>query len=58
MNSAQPARVPFDTEQYDHRSLRGPCFVCSILAGIRTTPTMDVYEDADTIAFLAGGRRS
>ena len=53
MNSDQPARVTFDAEQYDRRSRRGPCFVCSILAGHPDYSHHDVYEDADTIAFLA-----
>jgi diadenosine tetraphosphate (Ap4A) HIT family hydrolase len=30
----------------------GPCFVCAILAGHPDYPHHDVYEDADTIAFL------
>jgi len=52
----QPARVPFSAEQaeqYVRRSREGPCFVCSILAGHPDYPHHDVYEDADTIAFLA-----
>lgn len=45
-------RVPFDTENYTRRSREGPCFVCSILAGHPDYAHHDVYEDADTIAFL------
>src|SRR6202035_2475401 len=39
------------TGRYAQRSRDGPCFVCAILAGER--PHYEVYEDADTIAFLA-----
>ena len=39
------------TGRYARRSRDGPCFVCAILAGER--PHYEVYEDADTIAFLA-----
>jgi diadenosine tetraphosphate (Ap4A) HIT family hydrolase len=53
MDSAQPGRVPFDVEPYVRRSREGPCFVCSILAGHPDYSHHDVYEDADTIAFLA-----
>src|SRR5215469_7215028 len=53
MNTAQPARVPFDTEQYARRSREGPCFVCSILAGHPDYHHHDVYEDGDTIGFLS-----
>jgi diadenosine tetraphosphate (Ap4A) HIT family hydrolase len=52
MNSRQPAKVPFEAEQYNRRSREGPCFVCSILAGHPDYSHHDVYEDADTIAFL------
>lgn len=45
--------MPFDAEQYDRRTREGPCFVCSILAGHPDYSHHDVYEDADTIAFLA-----
>src|ERR1700733_3478543 len=51
MALSEPSRVPFDTKQYARRSQEGPCFVCAILAGER--PHHEVYEDADTIAFLA-----
>jgi hypothetical protein len=53
MDGPQPARVAFDIEQYVRRSQEGPCFVCSILAGHPDYSHHDVYEDADTIAFLA-----
>jgi diadenosine tetraphosphate (Ap4A) HIT family hydrolase len=53
MDGPQPARVAFDIEQYVRRSREGPCFVCSILAGHPDYSHHDVYEDADTIAFLA-----
>ena len=53
MDSAPPGRVPFDSDQYVRRSREGPCFVCSILAGHPDYSHHDVYEDADTIAFLA-----
>ncbi len=49
----QPARVEFDSEEYTRRSRQGPCFVCAILAGNPDYPHHYVYEDADTIAFLA-----
>jgi histidine triad (HIT) family protein/ATP adenylyltransferase len=52
VDNLQPARVPFDTGQYTRRSREGPCFVCSILAGHPDYPHHDVYEDAETIAFL------
>jgi hypothetical protein len=51
MTSSESSRVPFDTKRYARRSQEGPCFVCAILAGER--PHHEVYEDADTIAFLA-----
>jgi hypothetical protein len=44
--------IAFDVGRYARRSREGPCFVCAILAGER--PHYEVYEDADTIAFLAG----
>lgn len=50
---SQPTWVPFDAEKYDRRSREGPCFVCSVLAGHPDYSHHDVYEDADTIAFLA-----
>ena len=51
--NSQPTWVPFDAEHYERRSREGPCFVCSILAGHPDYSHHDVYEDADTIAFLA-----
>jgi diadenosine tetraphosphate (Ap4A) HIT family hydrolase len=51
MSSPELSHVPFDTKRYARRSQEGPCFVCAILAGER--PHHEVYEDADTIAFLA-----
>src|SRR5215470_10848645 len=47
MNTAQPARVPFDTEQYVRRSREGPCFICAILAGHPDYDHHDVYDDGD-----------
>ena len=45
--------MPFDVARYARRSREGPCFVCAILAGRPGYRHHDVYEDADTIAFLA-----
>jgi diadenosine tetraphosphate (Ap4A) HIT family hydrolase len=45
--------VPFDAARYERQSREGPCFVCSILAGHPDFSHHDLYEDADTIAFLA-----
>lgn len=45
--------VPFDAEKYNRRSREGPCFVCSMLAGHPDYSHHDVFQDADTIAFLA-----
>ena len=47
-----PDRIPIDLAAYERRSLDGPCFVCAILAGHPDYSHHDVYEDADTIAFL------
>src|SRR5215469_4680712 len=47
------AKRPFDVEQYARRSREGPCFVCAILDGHPDYRHHDVYEDADTIAFLS-----
>jgi diadenosine tetraphosphate (Ap4A) HIT family hydrolase len=52
MDGLQPARVAFDTVEYARRSQQGSCFVCGIPAGHPDYPHHDVYEDADTIAFL------
>ena len=53
MEEGQPARTPFDVQEYTRRSREGPCFVCALLAGHPGYPHHDVYEDDDTIAFLA-----
>jgi len=53
MNSRPPAKVPFDVAQYARRSREGPCFVCAIQAGHPDYQHHGLYEDADTIAFLA-----
>src|ERR1022692_863587 len=53
MEDGQPARTPFDVQEYTRRSREGPCFVCALLAGHPGYPHHDVYEDDDTIAFLA-----
>jgi histidine triad (HIT) family protein/ATP adenylyltransferase len=53
MDNLRPAKVPFNAEQYVRRSREGPCFVCAMLAGNPDYTHHDVYEDADTIAFLA-----
>jgi diadenosine tetraphosphate (Ap4A) HIT family hydrolase len=53
VDESQPGRVPFYADRYSRRSLEGPCFVCAILAGDLGYPHHDVYEDADTIAFLS-----
>jgi diadenosine tetraphosphate (Ap4A) HIT family hydrolase len=52
MEIPTPAKVPFDTEQYESRSTRGPCFICSLQAGHRDYPHHEIYSDDDTIAFL------
>ena len=51
--NSQLTWVPFDAEKYNRRSREGPCFVCSMLAGHPDYRHHNVYEDADTIAFLA-----
>jgi diadenosine tetraphosphate (Ap4A) HIT family hydrolase len=48
-----PTRVPFDVEAYARRSREGPCFVCAMLAGHPDVAHHDIYEDADTVAFLS-----
>lgn len=53
MVNSQLTWVPFDAERYERRSREGPCFVCSMLGGDPDYSHHDVYEDADTIAFLA-----
>jgi diadenosine tetraphosphate (Ap4A) HIT family hydrolase len=52
-SESEPARVPFDLERYSRRTREGPCFVCAILDGHPDYPHHVIYEDADTIAFLA-----
>src|SRR5580700_8822702 len=47
-----PAKVPFDAAQCDRRSQEGPCFVCSMLAGHPDYTHHQIYQDADTVAFL------
>ncbi len=53
MRDAQPARTQFDVEQYVHRVLEGPCFVCALVAGHPDYLHHQVYEDEDTVAFLS-----
>jgi diadenosine tetraphosphate (Ap4A) HIT family hydrolase len=53
MDSFGSGRVPFDVVGYERRSREGPCFVCAILAGHPDYFHHDVYEDAETIAFLS-----
>jgi diadenosine tetraphosphate (Ap4A) HIT family hydrolase len=53
MEARLPARTPFDVAAYARRSREGPCFVCALLAGHPGYPHHSVYEDDDTIAFLA-----
>ncbi|MGN6794438.1 MAG: HIT family protein [Streptosporangiaceae bacterium] len=52
MGNSRADRVPFDVDGYERRSREGPCFVCAILAGHPDYRHHDLYEDADTIAFL------
>ena len=47
-----PAKVPFDAAPYDRRSQQRPCFVCSMLAGHPDYTHHQIYQDADTVAFL------
>jgi len=53
VNDPRGAKRPFDIEQYARRSREGPCFVCAILDEHPDYQHHDVYEDADTIAFLS-----
>jgi histidine triad (HIT) family protein/ATP adenylyltransferase len=53
MDNFESGRVPFDVVGYERRSREGPCFVCAILAGHQDYFHHDVYEDAETIAFLS-----
>ena len=47
-----PRRQPFDIEAYVHRSQRGPCFICEIVAGNPEYRHHVVYEDDTAIVFL------
>ncbi|SIN36900.1 HIT family protein [Micromonospora cremea] len=49
----QPAKTAFDLDGYERRVREGPCFVCALVAGHPDYRHHDVYEDDDTIAFLA-----
>jgi histidine triad (HIT) family protein/ATP adenylyltransferase len=53
MTQDGPARVAFDFELYSRRVREGPCFVCAFLAGHEDYRHHRLYEDGDTIAFLA-----
>ena len=54
MSDDQPAgRVAFDVEQYVRRVQQGPCFVCALVAGHPDYDHHIVYDDGDTIGFLA-----
>jgi diadenosine tetraphosphate (Ap4A) HIT family hydrolase len=53
MNDDQPARTAFDFGQYGRRVRDGPCFVCAFLAGHPDYQHHALYEDEDTVAFLA-----
>ncbi|MGW9196706.1 HIT family protein [Micromonospora chersina] len=49
----QSERAEFDFDQYSRRVTEGPCFVCAFLAGDPDYRHHLVYEDDDSIAFLA-----
>ncbi|OKI68927.1 HIT family protein [Micromonospora sp. CB01531] len=49
----QPAKTTFDFERYARRVRLGPCFVCAFVRGDPDYRHHAVYEDDDTIAFLA-----
>ncbi|MEU1686014.1 HIT family protein [Micromonospora sp. NPDC005707] len=49
----QPRKAPFDVEQYARRVSGGPCFVCAFVAGEPDYHHHVVYENDDTVAFLA-----
>lgn len=53
MDGDQPARTVFDIEQYRRLVQEGPCFVCAFLTGHPNYQHHLVYEDNDTVAFLA-----
>jgi histidine triad (HIT) family protein/ATP adenylyltransferase len=50
---SEPAKIPFDLEQYARRVSEGPCFVCGFIAGRPDHHHHLVYEDNDTVAFLS-----
>jgi diadenosine tetraphosphate (Ap4A) HIT family hydrolase len=45
-------RAAFDLEAYTLRSMRGPCFICRLVAGDPDYRHHVVYEDDEAIAFL------
>jgi histidine triad (HIT) family protein/ATP adenylyltransferase len=49
----EPAKMPFDLEQYARRVSEGPCFVCGFVEGRPDHYHHLVYEDDDTVAFLS-----
>jgi histidine triad (HIT) family protein/ATP adenylyltransferase len=49
----QPAKVAFDVERYARRVRKGPCFVCAFIAGDPDYRHHLVYENDETVAFLA-----
>jgi histidine triad (HIT) family protein/ATP adenylyltransferase len=51
-NSKAVGKVPFDIDAYARWSREGPCFVCAIQTRHPDYKHHDIYEDADTIAFL------
>ncbi len=53
MDGDQPVRTAFDIEQYRRLVREGPCFVCAFLTGHPDYQHHLVYEDDDTVAFLA-----
>lgn len=54
MNEQVPkANRPFDLESYVQRVHGGPCFVCAVVAGHSDYAHDLLYEDEETVAFLA-----
>jgi diadenosine tetraphosphate (Ap4A) HIT family hydrolase len=53
MADTRLGRGELDTGQYARRSREGPCFVCALLAGHPDYRHHEVYQDEETIAFLA-----
>ncbi|MFC4998065.1 HIT family protein [Dactylosporangium cerinum] len=53
MDGEQPAKTVFDVDQYHRLVQDGPCFVCAFLSGHPDYRHHRVYEDEDTVAFLA-----